>query len=98
MFCKMTSTTNVGFIKDTKQSFRVLSTTTTVEVQSTKKNSKNFVFCNLYSTRKGLTEIFFDTDSHAAGVASFNFKKFHHRYAHHVYYSNLLRNIIIHEL
>ena len=52
----MTTTTNVRFKKDTKQSFRVLSTTTTVEVQSTKKkvqNFSNFVFCNLYSTRKG---------------------------------------------
>ena len=42
MFCKMTSTTNVRFKKDTKQSFRVLSTTITVEVRSTKKKSKNF--------------------------------------------------------
>ena len=38
----MITTTNVRFKKDTKQSIRNLSTTTTVEVQSTKKKSKNF--------------------------------------------------------
>ena len=57
MFCKMITTTNVRFKKETKQSFRILSTTTTVEVQSTKikvQKFPNFVFCNLYSTRKGL--------------------------------------------
>ena len=56
MFCKMTSTTIVRFKKDTKQSFHVLSTTTTVEVQSTKNKFQKlsiFVFCNLYSTRNG---------------------------------------------
>ena len=60
MFCKMITTTNVRFKKETKQSFRILSTTTTVEVQSTKikvQKLPNFVFCNLYSTRKGLRSI-----------------------------------------